>query len=87
MNRITGNDADNVLDGGKNNDTLVGGLGNDRYLIRAQGDTAIEQFGEGVDVVLAFRSYALEAHVEQLFMQTVIQLDGNPMILNWWRRS
>ena len=81
-NRITGNAADNVLDGGKNNDTLIGGEGNDSYLVRAPGDTVVEQFDEGVDVVLAFRSYALEAHVEQLFMQTVIQRDGNPAIFN-----
>ncbi len=81
-NRITGNDADNVLDGGKNNDTLIGGLGDDRYLIRAPGDTAVEKFDEGVDEVLAFRSYALEAHIEKLFMQTVFTKDGDPAIFN-----
>jgi Ca2+-binding RTX toxin-like protein len=81
-NRITGNDADNVLDGGKNNDTLIGGLGDDRYLIRAPGDTAVEKFDEGVDEVLAFRSYALEAHIEKLFMQTVYTKDGDPAIFN-----
>ncbi|WP_135506651.1 calcium-binding protein [Roseovarius aestuariivivens] len=81
-NRITGNDGDNILDGGKNNDTLVGGLGDDRYLVRAPGDTVVEQAGEGVDVVLAYRSYALEANVENLFMQTVYTKDGDPAIFN-----
>lgn len=82
QNRITGNDQDNILDGGKNVDTLVGGEGDDRYLIRSPGDTAIEQAGQGNDVVLAFRSYALEAHIEQLFMQTVRTKDGDPTEFN-----
>ena len=81
-NVITGNSGDNILDGGKNNDTLIGGFGNDTYLIRAPGDTAVEEFGEGIDTVRAFRSYALEAHVERLFMQTVYTRDGNPAIFN-----
>jgi uncharacterized protein YkwD len=81
-NRIEGNDSDNILDGGKNVDTLIGGLGDDRYLIRAPGDTAREQAGEGVDEVLAYRSYSLEAHVEKLFMQTVYTRDGNPALFN-----
>ncbi|WP_135507428.1 CAP domain-containing protein [Roseovarius aestuariivivens] len=81
-NRITGNDGDNILDGGKNNDTLVGGLGDDRYLVRAPGDTVVEQAGEGVDVVLAYRSYALEANVENLFIQTVYTKGGDPAIFN-----
>ncbi len=82
MNRITGNDGDNILDGGKNNDTLIGGLGNDTYLIRAPGDTAVEQAGEGNDAVKAYRSYALEAHVEKLYMQNIFTKDGNPANLN-----
>ncbi len=81
-NIIIGNDADNILDGGKNNDTLIGGLGNDVYLIRAPGDTAVEQAGEGNDAVKAYRSYALEAHVEKLYMQNVFTKDGNPANLN-----
>ncbi len=82
MNTITGNDQNNILDGGKNNDTLIGGLGNDTYLIRAPGDTAVEQAGEGNDAVKAYRSYALEAHVEKLYMQNVFTKDGNPANLN-----
>ncbi|MCP4821754.1 MAG: calcium-binding protein [Shimia sp.] len=82
MNRITGNDSDNILDGGKNNDTLIGGLGDDTYLIRAPGDSAVEQAGEGIDAVRAYRSYALEAHIEKLFMQNVFTRDGDPTNLN-----
>lgn len=82
QNRITGNDGDNILDDGKNNDTLVGGLGNDRYLVRAPGDTIGEQAGEGIDVVLTYRSYALEANVENLFMQMVYTKGGSSAIFN-----
>ncbi|WP_167853499.1 calcium-binding protein [Roseovarius aestuariivivens] len=82
QNRITGNDGDNVIDGGKNNDTMVGGLGDDRYILRTPGDVIVEEFGEGNDVVLAYQSYALAAHVEQLFMQTVRTKDGSPAIFN-----
>ena len=82
MNRITGNDADNILDGGKNVDTLIGGLGNDIYLIRSPGDSAIEAYGEGIDAVKAYRSYSLEAHIEKLFMQNVFTKAGLPTNLN-----
>lgn len=82
MNRIQGNDGDNILDGGKNVDTLVGGLGDDTYLIRAPGDSIVEIAGEGIDAVRAFRSYALDANVEKLFMQNVFTRDGDPTNLN-----
>ncbi|KGM50591.1 calcium-binding protein [Pseudooceanicola atlanticus] len=82
QNHIKGNAEDNILDGGKNNDTLEGGTGDDRYLVRAPGDTVIEAADEGIDTVLAFRSYAMEAHVEKLFMQTVYTKDGDPAIFN-----
>jgi 2',3'-cyclic-nucleotide 2'-phosphodiesterase (5'-nucleotidase family) len=81
-NEIRGNDGDNLLDGGKNVDTLIGGLGDDRYFIRSPGDTAVETFDQGIDIAMAFRSYALEAHIEQLFLQTVITKDGNGALLN-----
>ena len=76
MNTITGNDGDNILDGGKNVDTLIGGLGNDTYLIRAPGDNAVELAGEGIDTVKAYRAYALDAHVENLHLQTLRNAAG-----------
>jgi Ca2+-binding RTX toxin-like protein len=75
-NLIVGNDADNILDGGKNIDTLIGGMGNDTYLIRSPGDNALEQEDEGIDTVKAFRSHALEDHVERLLLQTTVHLNG-----------
>ncbi|WP_226783051.1 calcium-binding protein [Oceaniglobus trochenteri] len=75
-NLITGNDGDNILDGGRNVDTLVGGLGNDRYLLRAPGDNAVEEANGGIDTVLAFRSVALDDHVENLYIQTLRNAAG-----------
>jgi Ca2+-binding RTX toxin-like protein len=82
MNRIEGNDSDNILDGGKNVDTLIGGLGDDLYVIRSPGDNIVESAGEGVDAVRAYRSYALDAHVEKLYMQNVFTQSGAPANLN-----
>jgi Ca2+-binding RTX toxin-like protein len=82
QNWITGNDGDNILDGGKNNDTLVGGAGNDTYLLRAPGDTIIEVTDSGIDVAKSNGSFALMAHVENLFMQTVFLRNGTPVNFN-----
>ncbi len=63
-NTITGDAGDNILDGGKNVDTLYGGLGDDLYLLRTPGDRAIENFATddelargGHDTVWAFGSF------------------------------
>ncbi|WP_135506368.1 calcium-binding protein [Roseovarius aestuariivivens] len=81
-NQITGNNQDNILDGKKNNDTLIGGLGDDRYYVQNAGDQVIEQAGEGLDTVLAFRSYLLAQNIENLFVQTVYDQQNNPVVLN-----
>jgi Ca2+-binding RTX toxin-like protein len=82
QNVITGNDDDNILDGGKNNDTLRGGLGNDTYLLRAPGDFIVERAGEGSDTAKSYGSFALMAHVEKLFMQTVFSKQNTPVNFN-----
>ncbi|MGB3406774.1 MAG: calcium-binding protein, partial [Jannaschia sp.] len=76
-NVIRGTDGNNILDGGRENDTMIGGLGNDTYLIRAPGDRAVEELNGGDDSVRAFRAYALDAHIERLYLQTVLDADGN----------
>lgn len=79
MNRITGNDANNILDGGKNLDTLVGGLGNDVYHLRTPGDQAVEFAGEGIDTVKAFGSFNLGDNIENLFIQLMTSKLGTPL--------
>ena len=78
-NEIIGTDRANILDGGGNVDTLKGGGGNDIYLIRSPGDSAVEAAGDGIDGVRAFRSYKLEANIENLFIQTVRTKAGDPV--------
>jgi Ca2+-binding RTX toxin-like protein len=58
----TGNAQDNTLYGvtASGSNTLIGGLGNDNYIVGA-GDVAIEAVGEGVDTVYAYADHALAA--------------------------
>lgn len=70
-NRITGNDANNLLDGGGSTtgDTLSGGLGNDTYIVTNACDRVIEAAGEGLDLIrtaLTTFDLARAANVESL---------------------
>ncbi|MFC7379477.1 beta strand repeat-containing protein [Brevundimonas sp. GCM10030266] len=58
-----------VLEGGAGAaNTLIGGLGDDRYIVSAAGDSILELAGEGTDTVeTALGSFTLAAHVERLF--------------------
>ncbi|RTR11631.1 beta strand repeat-containing protein, partial [Azospirillum griseum] len=72
----TGNELDNLIQGGAGNDTLAGGLGldtlaggagNDIYLIDDAADLVIENAGEGTDEVrTGLASFTLAANVETL---------------------
>ena len=64
--RLVGNAGNDVLDGGTGIDTMRGGLGNDTYYVDNIGDAAIEDAGEGIDLVYSSVSSALRAHVENL---------------------
>ena len=67
---ITGGAGADILDGGKNLagvDTLVGGAGDDTFIIRNLGDVVVELVGGGTDNVLAaVTSYTLTANVGNL---------------------
>jgi Ca2+-binding RTX toxin-like protein len=76
VNVLTGNEGDNILDGGKNNDTMLGGLGDDIYYVRAPQDTVIELPGEGTDIVRAYRSLQIPDEVEFLYLQGLAPING-----------
>jgi Ca2+-binding RTX toxin-like protein len=59
------------------NDRLVGGLGNDTYIIDATGDTVTEALNAGTDTVQSAISYTLGANVENLALTGVSDLTAN----------
>ena len=69
-NVITGGASNDIIDGGTNAagvDTLIGGAGNDTYIIRNTGDVVTELAGAGTDTELtALASRTLDANVENL---------------------
>ena len=73
-NMLIGNGGANVLDGGVFTDvlgsdpvdTLIGGAGNDIYIVRETDDVIVELPGGGIDQVKAFATYTLSAQVEYL---------------------
>src|SRR5262245_40307170 len=74
--QITGNAANNVLDGAGGADSMTGGAGNDSYFVDNAGDTVIEAVGQGNDTVFATAHFALSAGVENLILQGGADLQG-----------
>ena len=81
-NRLTGNASDNFLDGGAGRDSMAGGQGNDSYLVDDPGDLVSEFADEGIDSVQSWVSYALPAHVEQLWLAGAGSIHGQGNDLN-----
>jgi len=77
----TGNALDNVLTGNSAANILTGGAGNDTYVIGV-GDTVVEQANQGTDTVVTDQSYTLGAHVENLTLTGVANLNGTGNQLN-----
>jgi Ca2+-binding RTX toxin-like protein len=68
-NTITGNDGANTLDGGLDVqiDKLIGGLGDDTYIVRNANDIVTESANAGADTVeVRVTGYTMAANVENL---------------------
>ena len=78
-NLIIGSDGANVLDGGSAGaDTLMGGLGDDTYIVSHAGVTVTEALNAGTDTVsTVLTSYTLEANVENLTYTGSSAFTGN----------
>lgn len=63
---LDGGAGDDVLDGRGGADLMIGGAGNDVFFVDQSGDVVSENAGEGLDVVMASRSWTLAANIENL---------------------
>ena len=81
-NQLSGQARNDALDGGNGLDVLLGGLGDDTYLIDVSGEIIIEQFGEGADLTLSSAPYALLANVEHLTLAGALNVNGLGNVLD-----
>ena len=76
-NTITGNSGNNNLNGLGGADTMIGGAGDDNYIVDNAGDMVVENANEGVnDFVVSTVSYTLSSNVESLSLTGAANIDG-----------
>ncbi|MCC7101425.1 MAG: M10 family metallopeptidase C-terminal domain-containing protein [Rubrivivax sp.] len=73
---LTGNAANNLLDGRRGADSMAGGAGNDTYVVDSVLDEVLESAAEGVDTVRAAVGWTLADNVENLVLVGAAALDG-----------
>jgi Ca2+-binding RTX toxin-like protein len=81
-NVLIGNVAANILDSWGGSDTLIGGLGDDTYVVDDAGDVVSEAAAEGSDTVVSSIGYALGANIENLYLSGTAAIDGAGNELN-----
>ncbi len=65
-NTLRGTIANNILDGRGGADKMIGGAGDDTYVVDSIGDAVVESAGNGIDTVMANVSYFLAPNVDNL---------------------
>lgn len=78
-NTVIGSEYGNRLDGGAGADTLIGGLGDDTYVVDTVLDSIVEFAGEGRDTVESSLSWTLAAELENLTLvgEAALNATGN----------
>jgi Ca2+-binding RTX toxin-like protein len=77
-NTIVGSEAANFIDGMAGSDTMLGGAGDDTYVVDALSDQVIEFAGEGLqDTVHSSVNWVLSAQVENLTLLGTANLYGS----------
>ena len=82
-NTITGNTGNDILDGGAEADTLIGGLGDDIYIVDNIGDKIIEKFGEGADLIKTGLSKYSLATMALAYVENLDYIGNNGAIANF----
>lgn len=74
----TGNGLDNIMTASGSTDTLIGGAGNDTYVVLNSTDAVTEASGEGTDLVQAQGSYTLSStqEIENLTLLGTSNING-----------
>ncbi|CUR30418.1 hypothetical protein PL9214290008 [Planktothrix tepida PCC 9214] len=71
-----GNNLPNIITGNIANNILDGKAGNDTYVVDTSDDIVIESAGEGTDLVQSSVTYTLPDHVENLTLTGTAELNG-----------
>ena len=80
---ITGNAGNNILTGTLGyNDTLIGGLGNDTYVVNNAGDVVTEALNEGTDLIQSTISFTASTNVENLTLTGTSNINATGNSLN-----
>lgn len=78
-NTIIGNGWDNRLDGRGGTDIMIGGAGNDTYIVDSKADRVQELAGHGTDLIVVPFSFSLTddiANIENLTLSGKKNIDG-----------
>jgi Ca2+-binding RTX toxin-like protein len=80
-NTLIGNNSNNVLDGQGGIDRMVGGGGDDTYLVDNLGDSVFEAANGGTDLVKSSVNFALSSNFENLTLigSTAVYATGNEL--------
>ena len=65
---LTGAAGNDWINGGGGADTMIGGIGDDEYVVDNAGDVVTENANQGDDWVTSSVSYTLSDHVERLYL-------------------
>ena len=74
---LTGEDGNDVFNGGSEDDVLRGGKGHDTYYVDSKDDRVIEKAGEGIDLIYSSVTYTASSYVEDLNLTGSSNINGS----------